>query len=171
MAAATVPRFWLELWERAWGFMRLIGELGVRVCASMPLFGNTPVASLNPWSDLSNCEHLLPESCHVTAGRGQGCSQMSPRCGWERCWWCSSNGQWRFRCLCLCVLLPAGKRPNWKPRLVAELAVCVSVCCCPPAGGQIARHNLSPCWLSVSLCVVARWPAARLEGTFGRRVG
>ena len=43
MDAATVRQLWLELWERARGFTRLIGKLGVRVCASMPLFGTTPV--------------------------------------------------------------------------------------------------------------------------------
>jgi hypothetical protein len=77
----------------------------------------------------------------------------------------------RIGCLCFCVLLPAGRWPSWKPQLVAELAVCVSVCCCRLTGGQIGSHNWSPCWLSVCLCVAVRWPAAKLEATFDRRVG
>jgi hypothetical protein len=76
------------------------------------------------------------------------------------------------------------------------VAVCVSVCCCQLAGGQVGRHIWSPCrltifcarccpsaggqigshiwspsWLSVSPCVAAGCPAANLEATFGRRRG
>ena len=55
----------------------------------------------------------------------------------------------RVGCLCFCVLLPAGRRPGWKPQLVAVLAVCVSVCCCPLAGGHVGRHIWPPCRLTV----------------------
>jgi len=58
----------------------------------------------------------------------------------------------------LCALLPVGRRPNWKPHLVAELAVCVSVCCCALFGG-----NLEPTFgrRRGCLCLCALLPAGQ----------